>query len=307
MKLFLPISIAVASLAGSVSGAHPGTLTAFTDSGIAMADTVEVEYDCVFTSLWSAEDHPFEYPVEAHWSFPVLVAHSDEYILWNPSDLVTPGVQLVAEMGPTSVLEVELEAAGDAIYDTQIGKVQWNTDVGNIPESHIIGLTQTIPGLKVSPSHPLVSSISMINPSPDWFSGISEFTPMTDSGNWYQTFSIDMAPWDAGTDSGTTYRSDNMPTDPMVPPFKLTAETQMDTGVLLDSTNTTVMPVASWMCTMVRSELVVMEDTTMDSEMADTSDMDVTSKMEDVSGAASVTFFAATASAVVAITVAFLF
>jgi hypothetical protein len=154
----------------------------------------------------------------------------------------------------------------------------------------------------------------MINPSPDWFSGVSGFKPMTNGGNWYKTFSIDMAPWDAGTDSGTTYKSDNMVTDPMGTPFERTLATQMDTGVLLDSTMTTVMPVASWMCTMVRSEMVVMEamEDTMDSEMADTSttadtsDMaDTTSEMEDMSGATSVTFFAAAASAV-ATTVAFL-
>lgn len=78
---------------------------------------------------------------------------------------------------------------------------------------------------------------------------------MTDSGNWYQTFSIDSLPWDSGTDSGTTFKSDNLLTDPQVMPFPLTVNTVPDTEVFLDSSGTTVMPVASWACSVVRSKL----------------------------------------------------
>ena len=48
----------------------------------------------------------------------------------------------------------------------------------------------------------------MVAPSPDWFVGVSGL-PLFENGQWVEERRIDLVPWDAGTDSGTTFESRN--------------------------------------------------------------------------------------------------
>lgn len=63
-----------------------------------VATSTPANYECKFTNLWSASRHPIAYPSDAHWSPPVVVAHSDAYQMWAPGTLATPGIELVAEV-----------------------------------------------------------------------------------------------------------------------------------------------------------------------------------------------------------------
>lgn len=45
----------------------------------------------------------------------------------------------------------------------------------------------------------------MIDPSPDWFVGVSRLELCLDNGSWVESKVLDLFPWDAGTDSGPTY------------------------------------------------------------------------------------------------------
>ena len=92
---------------------------------------------------------------------------------------------------------------------------------GNV-KSHIQanGPTQkpgnlTLTDIHVDQYRSLVSLITMIFPSPDWFLGISNVdmcNPMT--GEWREEYSRDLLPYDSGTDDGTSFESDNSPSDP---------------------------------------------------------------------------------------------
>jgi hypothetical protein len=53
----------------------------------------------------------------------------------------------------------------------------------------------------------------MIAPSPDWFVGVSNFD-LCENGEWITNRSIDLYPYDAGTDSGVNYTSPNQDTNP---------------------------------------------------------------------------------------------
>ena len=52
----------------------------------------------------------------------------------------------------------------------------------------------------------------MIAPSPDWFVGITGMSLYGDEG-WIEERVVDLYPYDAGTDSGTSYTSPNEPTE----------------------------------------------------------------------------------------------
>ena len=70
-------------------------------------------------------------------------------------------------------------------------------------------------GLRVDEDRSLVSLITMIVPSPDWFLGISNVDmcdPMT--GEWREEYSRDLFPYDSGTDDGTSFGSPDAPTMP---------------------------------------------------------------------------------------------
>lgn len=58
-----------------------------------------------------------------------------------------------------------------------------------------------------------LSFIVRIVPSPDWFVGIDSLN-LCEGDNWIENISLDLYPYDAGTDSGFTFSSPNFETIP---------------------------------------------------------------------------------------------
>lgn len=209
-------------------------------------------YSCTLTNLWSAENHPVGYDQvrnSAHWSPPVFATHGEDYEMWAPNEMASPGVEGVAETGSTSLLETEIEAAqtDGIVGDFEIGNNQFNA---NDPP-------QTVDGIQLTPGFPFLSTITMVAPSPDWFTGIPKFSPI-DEGFWLESFGIATFPWDAGTEQGDTYSINNNPENPQFPITQLTAGTiPGDSGILLDESGTKVLPMALWSCALQKSTPLV--------------------------------------------------
>lgn len=64
---------------------------------------------------------------------------------------------------------------------------------------------KTFAVFRVDSDNHLVSFVSMISPSPDWFVGISALELCQQDCTWLESKVIDLYPWDAGTDNGVTY------------------------------------------------------------------------------------------------------
>ncbi|CAB9501502.1 Spondin_N [Seminavis robusta] len=206
------------------------------------ATTSEAEYSCKFTNLWSEARHPNLYPGNAHWSPPVLGAHSNGYSMWAPGALASPGIESVAETGAVGTLLNEFVAANDLTGDIVTGDVTFNRVVND----------QVLDNIIFSREHPYLSSISMIAPSPDWFTGFYDYDPRSDNGNsWAREFTLLTYPWDAGTEQGTGYRLGNSAESPHKVISQFTRETVPENGIFLSSTGNEVLPVASWCCTLV--------------------------------------------------------
>lgn len=212
-----------------------------------------VAYSCTLTNIWSGATHPILYDTisgNAHWSPPVLVAHNADYTLWAPNTLASPGVEDVAEMGSTQDLEKEIEEAQDkgTAGDSVVGTNQFNNR--NSP--------QTLDTIAMTPDFSLLSAITMVAPSPDWFSGIYNVdlidrTTGSGSNVWYESFEIATYPWDAGTEQGDTYTINNNPEAEHRPIARLTKDTVPDNGILLNPDGTEVLPMAIVACTLVGS------------------------------------------------------
>ena len=61
--------------------------------------------------------------------------------------------------------------------------------------------------VEVTQDYSLVSLVTMIAPSPDWFTGIMQMDLCDSStGMWRDSWNVTMLhPWDAGTDDGNTF------------------------------------------------------------------------------------------------------
>ena len=76
--------------------------------------------------------------------------------------------------------------------------------------------TSTIENIEVNSEFSLVSFITMIAPSPDWFVGVHDFNLCnTTTGKWFDSRKRDLPLYDAGTDSAPTFVHRDTPTRPV--------------------------------------------------------------------------------------------
>jgi hypothetical protein len=75
--------------------------------------------------------------------------------------------------------------------------------------------------LTADEAFPLVTLVTMLAPSPDWFVG-THGVSLRDAAGWLPSLAVPLFVYDAGTDSGTTYTSSNLDTQPREPVAALT-------------------------------------------------------------------------------------
>jgi hypothetical protein len=176
----------------------------------------EQSYHVNFQGLWTRERHPMDFPgTDAHFSPLVAASHNDDYEMWVPGKMASPGVQLVAETGNSSILQDELA------YEYGYSKVlDYDVEDGPIVSNATMNLY-----VDVDLDHPYISAISMIFPSPDWFVGVSSIN-VCDGYFWKDgPIAFSLLPWDGGSDSGLTFKAADLATDPKAPISLITTDT----------------------------------------------------------------------------------
>ena len=177
-------------------------------------------YRVTLESTWSAQTHPIDYPgASAHYSPLVGATHATGGALWSDGGTASAGMERMAETGGTSVLRdaiAGLVAAGEARGELLGGAL--GTSPGEVSMT-----------FEIDEAHPLVSLVTMIAPSPDWFVGVDGLG-LLDAGGWLPERVVPLRVWDAGTDSGATYTSPNSDTDPQEP-IALSAAAPFAAGV----------------------------------------------------------------------------
>eukprot|EP01023_Acetabularia_acetabulum_P023238 TRINITY_DN22770_c0_g1_i1.p1 TRINITY_DN22770_c0_g1~~TRINITY_DN22770_c0_g1_i1.p1 ORF type:complete len:234 (-),score=51.49 TRINITY_DN22770_c0_g1_i1:265-966(-) len=159
-------------------------------------------YEISMDFVWSAETHPTDYPSSAHWSPMAGTTHTSAYQMWDTAMLASPGVQSVAETGGTTTLSGEVTGCGDACGD-----------FFRFPCDQFSGTCVSSGMVEVSSDKTLISAVSMIAPSPDWFVGIHDLD-LCQAGEWMPFYTKALRAYDSGTDSGVTYLSANSVTSP---------------------------------------------------------------------------------------------
>ena len=165
-------------------------------------------YQVTFDAVWSEETHPDDFPPNPHFSGLIGASHNEEVTFWEIGELASPGIKNMAETGSKQPLDSEIQ---DAIDEGTAFKLLSGEGINPSPGS--VSLT-----FKVREQHPLVTLVSMIAPSPDWFIGVSGFN-LFENGTFVEEKIVDLYAFDAGTDSGITYTSPDEPTEPPEPIF----------------------------------------------------------------------------------------
>jgi hypothetical protein len=156
-----------------------------------------------FESTWSASTHPTDFPDDAHYSRLIGGTHDSRVEFWREGGLASDGIQRMAERGRTTPLDEEVNAA-----------------VATGPAQHLLlgPALERSPGsvsfeFDITRTFPLVTLVTMVAPSPDWFVGVSG-VPLFADGQWRDLVAVDLVVFDAGTDNGGTFRSADEVTRP---------------------------------------------------------------------------------------------
>lgn len=162
-------------------------------------------YSVTFEATWSNETHPHtNFPGGAHFSPLIGATHNANTTFWQTGALASEGIERMAETGATGRLRSEVEA--------QIAK--------NNALAVLSGGSAPSPGsaapytFEINQSFPLVTLVTMIAPSPDWFVGVSNLSLLDEEGQWVANQVVTLYPYDSGTDNGPDYRSPNEDTEP---------------------------------------------------------------------------------------------
>jgi hypothetical protein len=172
---------------------------------IASAQALMVDYEVVFEPTWSAATHPVEFPTGPHFSPLVGATHDQNVRFWEPGSLASDGIESMAEQGQTGTLANEINAEISAGFADQL---ILGNGVGS-PGSTTVSFT-------AHQDHPLLTLVSMLAPSPDWFIGVHDL-PLFDQGLWVLEQVVDLYVYDAGTDLGPSYESPDADENPQSP------------------------------------------------------------------------------------------
>ncbi|XP_025414677.1 spondin-1 isoform X3 [Sipha flava] len=167
----------------------------------------EAKFELTFEGLWSRHTHPKDYPDDnwqTRFSDVIGASHTIDYRFWEPDQVSSEGMNTIAQSGITSTLESELKSKSD--------KIRTIIKARGISYPNVTGKTFAV--FRVDQEHHLISVISFMHPSPDWFVGISGLELCLPNCNWITNKTINLYPWDAGIDSGVTYNSTDMPQVP---------------------------------------------------------------------------------------------
>ncbi len=160
-------------------------------------------YSLTFEADWSAQTHPANFPDDPHFSGLVGAVHNEQVIFWQPGQIASNGLEVVAESGAKTQF---LDEINSVVND---GRALTPIDEGGIAESP----GQRSIEFEVTADYPLVTVVSMLAPSPDWIVGVHGLSLMQDGG-FIDSATIDLELYDAGTDSGVSYGSADADTQP---------------------------------------------------------------------------------------------
>lgn len=162
----------------------------------------EATFTVTFEPAWIEGVTQAPVPTNAHWSPMVVVTHASPGDVFAVGGEASPGIRSIAETGATVTAKSEL----DVLFDSDVVRA-YRTG------SRLDAVGASSVTLSAAPDRALLTMISMVAPSPDWFVGV-EGVALCDGAQWVAGLELPLLAQDAGTDSGTAFAAPNLPTQP---------------------------------------------------------------------------------------------
>lgn len=187
----------------------------------------ETVYEVEFTGKWKAPE--FGVPPGVHFTTILGMVHNGQTYQWKEGKLASWGVERIAESGNTGPMVMEIDsivALGKAISYVIINA---STPTGSSKTN-----------IYCNTNYSYVSFETMLAPTPDWFTGISNFN-LFQNNKWISDTTIQLYSYDAGTETGDNFGYNNPETNPKENVHILTP---LNASVLANG-NATLVPIAS--------------------------------------------------------------
>ena len=162
-----------------------------------------VQYSVTFDINWSENLFPNDYPSNAHFSKFIGWSHKPNSDFFEVETLASSGIKSMAETGSTSPLDSEINTSVDNLEGLKLF-------IGSNLSSGVGTVTMNI---YVDGDNPSVTLVSMLAPSPDWYLGVIGIN-LLDGNKFVESKTVKAVVYDAGTDSGASYKSGNIATNP---------------------------------------------------------------------------------------------
>lgn len=186
------------------------------------AATFTAHYNVVFESNFCNLNNYSNCPSNPHMSSIFGGSHNYEYNIFTVNGIATDGLKSLAETGGVSTISAEWD---QNIYQNNVLDNVLGRGISSTGGS-------TTFQVEVKMSFNIVSFVSMIAPSPDWFVGVDSLPLLNySSGEWHTLLKVELYALDAGTDAGTDYTSQNSEVNPRIPVSVLNYPPLTDSGV----------------------------------------------------------------------------
>lgn len=153
-----------------------------------------IKYRVEVKPTWNSQS-PAWPDQDAHFSWIGGTTHNTKVKFWEVGTLASPGIDLMSVTGLTTdlVSEIQIEIAnGNA--KNWINQQHWFCPDGSTnPNCGDLSFE-----IVVSKEFPLVTLVSMLGPSPDWFIGIESLSLADSNGTFIPQIIYELYPYDAG-------------------------------------------------------------------------------------------------------------
>ena len=197
--LFTRLASLARSLTSPASAGRLLALAALLVITPAQGNAQSATYRVTFQGTWTTTVTPGGVPSGAHFTTLIGAVHNDSVTFWSSGGTASAGVEAVAELGTTGAFKSEINANTNAV-----AVIEKSLPSGGTP-------TATV-DFTVTTAHPLVTLLTMVAPSPDWFVGVSGLSLLDAQGDWLALQTL--FPYDAGTEEGTEFSLSNTATSP---------------------------------------------------------------------------------------------
>lgn len=177
-------------------------------------------YNLTFVALWNEKARPPNFD-GSKFSEVIGVSHNSNYSLWEPGKNAPKELNdLLKIPGPgSSSIQRDINALknkGKALKSAII-RSQQVSDFPS-PGNYTLSVDPDEIPVKVNSNFSLVSFVSWLWKSPDWFTGVSDLDLCDDAvPKWKSEVLLDAVVWDAGTDSGKNFSGTKSPIPLQVP------------------------------------------------------------------------------------------